>query len=150
MEKYAVIQLGARQYTIHEGDVFSVERQTEKAKPVVLMFNDGKKTVLDAKELKEVAVSLKKISDYRDTKIVVGRFKSKSRYHKKRGHRQMLTSFKVEAIGSKVKEAVEAKSAEVKPVEEKPVVKAVNKKEVKTAVKAKKASVKKLVKKEVK
>jgi large subunit ribosomal protein L21 len=127
MEKYAVVKLGTRQYVVRENDVFEVERQGRPLKVDVLFYSDGNKNLVGEPVLKDVVVKMSVVSDKRDRKIVVGRFKSKSRYKKKKGHRQELSVMKVERIymAGEKEEALETKSTEKKPtkVEVKKVVK---------------------------
>jgi large subunit ribosomal protein L21 len=140
MNKYAVIKFGSRQYTVYENDVFEVERQARPLKAEVLFYSDGTKTLVGEPLLKDVVVKMTLLDEKRTRKIVVGRFKSKSRYKKKRGHRQEVSVVRIDRIGmvGDKEEIMETK----KPVK---IVK-----EVETAKAVKPAKVVKTEKKEVK
>lgn len=146
MQKYAVIQLGARQYTVHENDVFEVEKQNNPLKALVLFFSDGSKNMVGDPILKDVVVKMSVLEEKRQRKIFVGRFKSKSRYKKKKGHRQELSVIKIDRISlaGEKEEIVEPKKVEPKKKEVKTVKKVVKKAAKKEAPKSKS---KKLVKK---
>ncbi|EKD95083.1 MAG: hypothetical protein ACD_25C00077G0009, partial [uncultured bacterium] len=153
MDKYAIIKIGSAQYKVHEGETLTVDNQNGEVNAEVLLFSDGKETVLGAPTVKGAYVKLKITGAKRGDKLRVSRFKSKSRYRKVRGYRDTLSELLVEKIGIGVKPADEekktaeaSKKIEVKAekqgkAEKKPVVKKV----AKTAVKAKKP-----VKKEIK
>lgn len=147
MEKYAVIKLGSAQYTIRENDVFEVERQPKALTAEVLFYSDGENTTAGNLVLKDVLVKLSLVSEKRERKIMVGRFKSKSRYRKKRGSRQHLSVVKVDKISmaGEKKVEVEEKKIETKPVKAKAATTKAVKKET-TATKSKKLP-KKAVKK---
>lgn len=98
MEKYAVIQLGSRQFLVHEGDIVRVERQEKPLKVDVMMFSDGETPVLGTPNVAGIKVKLSVVEETFD-KTRVGRFKSKSRYHKTKGHKQPVSIIKVESIG---------------------------------------------------
>lgn len=147
--KYAIIKIGNRQFTVKEGEVFQVEKQSEPLNFSIVAFSDGKTLMVDPADLKDVKVGLKITGDKRERKIIVGKFKAKSRYRKMRGHRQDLSLIKVSNILAKGEEA----KAEVEEAKaEKPVKKTVAKKEVKTKAKVapKAKTVKKTSKKLVK
>lgn len=122
MDKYAIIQLNGKQMMVTEGVTFEIDRQSDLV-PQVLLFSDGKEIILGEPILADVAVKLTHVADKMGEKVVVARFKSKSRYRKKKGHRQPLTVVKVESINNKNSK----KGTESKPVsseKKKPVAKA--------------------------
>ena len=81
------------------------------------MYCDGKDIEIGTPVLVDYEVKLKKVEDRRDRKIRVGRFKSKSRYRKVKGHKQPISIFEVEKVGKKG--AKTEKKVEKKPVEKK-------------------------------
>lgn len=95
MNKYAVIQLGGRQYSIHEGDTVESVGIIGKQSVPVLFYFDGEKNHIGNPVLKDIEVKLELIGHKLSRKIMVSRFKSKSRYRKKRGSREHLNSYKV-------------------------------------------------------
>ncbi|OGC78900.1 50S ribosomal protein L21 [candidate division WWE3 bacterium RIFOXYD1_FULL_43_17] len=149
MDKYAIIKIGSAQYKVHEGDTLTVDNQNGKVNAEVLLFSDGKETILGDPTVKGASVTIKITGATRGDKIVVGRFKSKSRYRKGRGYRDTLSELLVEKIQMGGKKAEEEKQAAEAPKkvgvaeEKKPIVKAAPKA-------AAKKTVKKTVKKETK
>lgn len=146
MDKYAVIKIGSSQYKVHEGDTLFVNKQNGDISADVLLFSDGRETVIGDPLVKGVSVKLKITGEKRGRKVVVSRFKSKSRYRKTRGYRDEISEVLVEKIeissGKEQKPVVKAESAPVTEKKEKQPVKkvAADKKPVtkKPAIKAKK------------
>jgi large subunit ribosomal protein L21 len=146
--KYAIVKIGGKQLKISEGETFRIERQ-ESLDFNVLAFSDNGDTIIGTPYLDKVKIKATILGEEMGNKVTVGRFKSKSRYQKKKGHRQPLSLVKIESIGEakpKAEPKAEVKSepkaepkAEAKPaaVEEKkkPVKKAAAKAE-KTTKKA--------------
>ena len=100
MKKFAVIQFGSKQFMVEEGNVFQIERQKPPFKAEVLYFNDGKKVSIGDPLLKNINVKLKEV-EQPTVKTTIARFKSKSRYRKKTGHKQPMSLIKVEKISKK-------------------------------------------------
>ncbi|MEX0616559.1 MAG: 50S ribosomal protein L21 [Candidatus Woykebacteria bacterium] len=100
--KYAVFASGSKQYIASEGDTITVEKiNTEKGKPVefdrVLLSVDGDKVEIGKPHLKAKVKAT--VDDHiKDKKIRVFKYKAKTGYHKTQGHRQELTSVKIEKI----------------------------------------------------
>lgn len=101
MAEFAVIQTGGKQYQVAKGDVVKIEKLSDEHKEgdkvtfdQVLLTDDGKSTKVGTPTVSGAKVegTIKEIG--RDRKIDVIRFRAKSRYHKKRGHRQPY--FKIE------------------------------------------------------
>jgi large subunit ribosomal protein L21 len=106
--KHAIISLGGKQFNIQENDIIEIPGNSD-IKPIVLFFSDGKKTEIGEPNLKEVHVKLDLVEEKMSDKIMVKRFKAKSRYKKTKGHRQPVFVLKVTEIG--VKEPKESKEA---------------------------------------
>ena len=113
--KYAVIELGGTQFKVTEGDTVKVSRMQE-AVCRVLLFKDDANFLVGSPYVDTCTVSLAKAADKADTKVVVARYKSKSRYRRKKGHRQPISLFKVDSIklesGGVETKAVEGQVAE--------------------------------------
>ena len=98
---YAVIATGGKQYKVSEGEIIRVERlKAEKGETVtfedVLAIGGESMKVGDA--VKGASVEAEVVREGRDRKIVVYKFKPKTGYHKKRGHRQYYTVVKINKI----------------------------------------------------
>ncbi|MGI8415807.1 MAG: 50S ribosomal protein L21, partial [Nakamurella sp.] len=92
---YAIISTGGKQYKVAEGDVIEVEKLDEVAGtavslPAVLLV-DGTDVTATASELAKVTVSGEVVEHTKGPKIVIHKFKNKTGYHKRQGHRQPLT-----------------------------------------------------------
>lgn len=110
MKKYAIIQLGGKQFKITEGLEFRIDHQKKLAIDV-LLYCDGKTVEIGEPIVSGVTVKAKIIGEETAPKITVARFKSKSRYRKKKGHKQPLSVVKIESISKGVvKKAVAAKT----------------------------------------
>jgi large subunit ribosomal protein L21 len=101
--KYAVIKTGGKQYKIQEGQTLKIEKlDAEKNKPVefdeVLLFVEDGKAKIGQPTL-GMKVKGKIVSQEKDKKIDVFKYKAKTGYHKKLGHRQLITKVLIEKIG---------------------------------------------------
>jgi large subunit ribosomal protein L21 len=101
---YAIVKTGGKQYKVAEGDVIEVEKLVgeagdEIALPAVLLV-DGGDLVTDAAQLANVAVTAEVVAHTKGPKIRIHKFKNKTGYHKRQGHRQRLTQVKVTGISS--------------------------------------------------
>jgi large subunit ribosomal protein L21 len=91
----AVIKTGGKQYLVKEGTVLNVEKLlgAKKGDTVefeVLFTDDGAKSGFDNQKL-----SGEVIDEGRADKKIVVKYKAKSRYFKKRGHRQPYSRIKI-------------------------------------------------------
>jgi large subunit ribosomal protein L21 len=103
--KFAVIKTGGKQYKVKEGDKLKLEKiEGDAGKKIdfkdILLFADEELNELD---LGAPTVKGKKVSgliekQFRTRKIIIMKFKSKTRQRKKQGHRQHQTLVKIEAI----------------------------------------------------
>jgi large subunit ribosomal protein L21 len=122
--KYAIVKNGSNQLKIHEGDKVRVMGFTDKADFEVLFFSDGKDVILDGEKLKEVNIISEPVKQGRERKLVVGRYKSKSRYDKQRGFRAQYSEFIISGIEmgkapAKAEVKSEAKTEEKEKAEKK-------------------------------
>ncbi|MBX9765318.1 50S ribosomal protein L21 [Patescibacteria group bacterium] len=100
----AVIKTGGKQYLVQKGSVVSVEAipGVKEGDSVtfdsVLFTDDGKESKLGAPMISGAKVTATAVEVGRGKKIVVVKYKAKSRYHKKRGHRQPFLKVKIESL----------------------------------------------------
>jgi len=99
----AVIETGGKQYLVSEGQKIKIEKlDVEKDGPVifdkVLLVFDGKKTTLGKPLIKGASVEAKLVKTGRNRKVIVFRYHSKTRYRKKKGHRQYFTEVVISKI----------------------------------------------------
>lgn len=102
MKEFAIIETGGKQYMVSEGDTIKIEKITGDHKlggvivfDKVLLTDNGSTTNIGEPYLKgaKVEAEIKKID--RAKKVVVIKYKAKSRYFKKRGHRQPFFEVKI-------------------------------------------------------
>ncbi|MCX7522238.1 50S ribosomal protein L21 [Microbacterium sp. STN6] len=99
---YAVVRAGGRQEKVEVGTIVTMDRiKADKngnvELPAVLLV-DGEKITSDASSLAKVTVTAEVLGDLRGPKIVIQKFKNKTGYKKRQGHRQELTRVKVTGI----------------------------------------------------
>jgi large subunit ribosomal protein L21 len=99
---YAIVKAGGRQEKVSVGDVIVVDRLSggigDSIQLPALLLVDGEKVTSDAKALAKVTVTAEIIREERGPKIVIQKFKNKTGYKKRQGHRQDLTRLKVTGI----------------------------------------------------
>jgi large subunit ribosomal protein L21 len=100
---YAIVKAGGRQEKVAVGDIVVVDRLQAAAGDTVrlpaLLLVDGETVMSDASKLADVEVTAEVVRDERGPKIEILRYKNKSGYRRRQGHRQDLTRLKVTAIG---------------------------------------------------
>lgn len=99
---YAVVRAGGRQEKVEVGTIVVLDRQKAKVGeslelPAVLLV-DGDAVTTDAAKLAKVTVTAEVLGEERGPKIVIQKFKNKTGYKKRQGHRQDLTRVKVTGI----------------------------------------------------
>lgn len=102
---YAIVKTGGKQYKVAEGDVIEVEKLdaqpgAEVALPAILLV-DGEKVTHEADKLAKAKITAEVIEQTKGPKIRIHKFKNKTGYHKRMGHRQRLTQLKVTGIKAK-------------------------------------------------
>ena len=99
---YAVVRAGGRQEKVEVGTVLVVDRVAANDKGTVelapVMLVDGDTITTEADKLSKVKVTAEVVEDLRGPKIVIQKFKNKTGYRKRIGHRQELTRLKVTEI----------------------------------------------------
>lgn len=104
MGNWAIIKTGGKQYKVQEGDVISVEKLEAQDDSVVfdniLAIYHENQLKLGKPNLTGAKVKAKILGDFKDKKIRVVKFKSKSRYLRTTGHRHQKTKILIEKISS--------------------------------------------------
>ena len=99
---YAIVKTGGKQYKVAEGDHVKVEKLEGGAGTSVslspILVVDGASVTSDADALAKVSVSGEIVEQTKGPKIRIHKFKNKTRYHKRQGHRQNLTVVKITGI----------------------------------------------------
>ncbi len=100
---YAIIVTGGKQYKVSEGDVLKVEKlDVEPGATVtfdqVVAISDNELKV--AGDVKGASVTATVVAQGKHRKVIVYKYKRKTGYHKKNGHRQAYTQVKIEKINA--------------------------------------------------
>jgi large subunit ribosomal protein L21 len=99
---YAIVKAGGRQEKVSVGDIVVMNSIEAKAGDVVelpvLLLVDGDNVTADAKKLAKVTVTAEVVRDEKGPKITILKYKNKTGYRKRQGHRQSLTRLKVTGI----------------------------------------------------
>lgn len=115
---YAVIKTGGKQYKVSQGDVLEVEHLKVKSEETtftpILVVDDKGNTVYGASQLKEYTVGAKILGDAKGDKVTVLKYRPKSGYASRTGHRQLYSLIEITSIGAKGSKTTK-KSSEEKP-----------------------------------
>ena len=98
---YAIIATGGKQYKVAEGDVINVEKlgaeagETVTFDQVLAVKGEGLKVGAD---VEGATVTATVVKNDKAKKVIVYKYKRKTGYHKKNGHRQPFTTVKIDKI----------------------------------------------------
>ena len=99
---YAIVRAGGRQEKVSVGDVLVVDRLAGEPGTSVqlhpLMLVDGDQVTATSGALAGVTVTAEIVGPAKGPKIDILKFKNKTGYRKRQGHRQKLTRIKVTGI----------------------------------------------------
>ena len=100
---YAIIENGGKQYKVSEGDVLKVEKLDAEAGSTVtfdhvVAVSDGSLKV--GEDAAKATVTATVVEHGRGKKVIVYKYKRKTGYHKKNGHRQAYTQVKIDKINA--------------------------------------------------
>jgi large subunit ribosomal protein L21 len=102
---FSVIMTGGKQYIVRTGDVITVEKMDGEFNAgdttvfdQVLMTDNGSVTKIGTPTISGAKVTAEFVEAGRGKKVMVVKYKAKSRYLKKNGHRQPFMKFKITAI----------------------------------------------------
>ena len=101
---YAVIATGGKQYKVSEGDILRVEKldADENGKIVFdqVLVVGGDEVKVGTPVVEGATVEATSLGNEKGKKIIVYKYKPKTGYHKKNGHRQLFTEVKIEKINA--------------------------------------------------
>ena len=103
MPKFAVIETGGKQYRVSAGQKLKVEKLNADAGDSfvfdkILLTVDGDKVAVGTPFIDGEKVSAKVVKQARERKKIVFRYHSKTRYRKKKGHRQQFTEVEIVSV----------------------------------------------------
>lgn len=101
---YAIIATGGKQYKVAEGDIIKVEKLGVDAGETVtfdqvLVVNNGELSI-GCPTVAGATVTGTVVKEAKAKKVIVYKYKRKTGYHKKNGHRQLFTEVKIEKINA--------------------------------------------------
>lgn len=103
--EFAVIQTGGKQYKVSKGNTLSIEKLRGDFKKgdklvfdKVLLVDDGKDTTIGTPYIEGAKVNAEIVEIGRARKILVVKYKQKSRYLRRKGHRQPFFKVKITSI----------------------------------------------------
>ena len=100
---YAIIATGGKQYKVSEGDIIKVEKLDAEAGATVTfdqVVAESDKELKVAGDVANASVTATVMEQGRYRKVIVYKYKRKTGYHKKNGHRQAYTQVKIEKINA--------------------------------------------------
>ncbi len=101
---YAIVRSGGRQHKVAVGDVVEIDRVGGAAGASVslqpLLLVDGTSVTSDASALASASVTAEVLAETKGPKIRIVKFKNKTGYKKRQGHRQKYTQVRVTGIES--------------------------------------------------
>jgi len=133
---YAVIKTGGKQHKVKAGDVLEVEllgSEEDKVtfQPLLVVDDDGKTHV--GKDAAKAVVKGRLAGEEKGEKVKIFKYRAKTGYSKRQGHRQMYTLVEIEDVSLGRRSAPSKKAASAPPAEEE--VPAVPEQEVEGAAK---------------
>jgi large subunit ribosomal protein L21 len=115
---YAVIKTGGKQHRVKSGDVIEVELvqgstgDTVEFKPLLVVDDDGK--THHGKDIAKAVVVARLAGEQKGEKVKIFKYRPKSGYARRQGHRQMLTLLEIEDVRLDGKRSSATKTAEPK------------------------------------
>jgi large subunit ribosomal protein L21 len=110
---YAIIRAGGKQAKVHSGDVIEIERVKSDAEELsfspLLVVDDEGTAISDRTVLAKATVSAKVLGESAGPKIDIFKYKNKSGYRRRQGHRQKYTQ--IEITGIELPSAPKAKTS---------------------------------------
>ena len=98
---YAIVRAGGRQEKVSVGDVLLIDKIGQAGDSIdliPLLVVDGSTVTSDASKLAKVSVKAEVVKAAKGPKITIMKYKNKTGYRKRQGHRQPLTQVKITAI----------------------------------------------------
>ena len=99
---YAIVRSGGQQQKVAVGDVIEIDQvssvEGESVSLPAVLFVDGDTVTVDADSLSQVKVSAEVLGKTKGPKIVIQKYKNKTGYKTRQGHRQKYTQVKITSI----------------------------------------------------
>ena len=99
---YAIVRNGGRQHKVAVGDVVDIDLVSDEVGSSIalqpLLLIDGDTVTSDAKKLDKVKVTAEVLGESKGPKIKILKYKNKTGYKRRQGHRQRYTQVKITDI----------------------------------------------------
>ncbi|MGL5406409.1 MAG: 50S ribosomal protein L21 [Propionibacteriaceae bacterium] len=99
---YAIVRSGGRQHKVAVGDIVEIDKVSDEVGASVsltpLMLVDGDKITADKDKLAKASVTAEVMAEIKGPKIRIFKYKNKTGYRKRQGHRQRYTQVKITGI----------------------------------------------------
>ncbi|MBL8134943.1 MAG: 50S ribosomal protein L21 [Anaerolineae bacterium] len=100
---YAVVRVGGRQYRVETGSIIDVERMPnvvddKLALNDVLLVADGDATVIGQPTVSGASVAATVVAQFRAAKVIVFKYRQRTKFRRKRGHRHYYTRLRIDGI----------------------------------------------------
>ncbi|OYN93335.1 50S ribosomal protein L21 [Enemella evansiae] len=101
---YAIVRSGGRQHKVAVGDIVEIDKVADEVgssvelQPVLLV--DGESVTADRGALDKASVTAEVLAETKGPKIRIMKYKNKTGYRKRQGHRQRYTQVKVTGINA--------------------------------------------------
>ncbi len=100
---YAIVEVGAKQYSVKKGDVIEVEKlEAAEGKDIildkVLLVSKDKKVEIGQPYLKNVRIEATVLKQTKGEKLISFKYRRRKSSHWTKGHRQQLTNLKIKGI----------------------------------------------------
>ena len=116
---YAIVRSGGTQQKVAVGDVIEIDQlRLDEGSTVslpVLMLVDGADVTADADKLANASVTAEVLGATKGPKITILKYKNKTGYRKRQGHRQRYTQVKITGISTGKSGSARASSAKASP-----------------------------------
>ena len=101
---YSVIRTGGKQYRVKAGDVLEIEHLSVKDpnvsfRPILVSTDDGR--TLHGREAADFTVGAKMLGDAKGDKVIVFKYKNKTGYTNRTGHRQLYSLIEITSIANR-------------------------------------------------
>jgi large subunit ribosomal protein L21 len=101
---FAIIETGGKQYKVAQGDVLTIEKLKEYKSgdtvvfDKVLLIDDGAKTQVGTPYIEGATVTVDLMEEGKGKKLFIQKYKSKSRYKRRLGHRQPFSKISIKEL----------------------------------------------------
>jgi large subunit ribosomal protein L21 len=119
---YAIIRAGGKQAKVQSGDVIDIERVKDESEELtfspLLVVDDKGTAVSDRSALEKAKVTARVLGESQGPKIDIFKYKNKTGYRRRQGHRQKYTRIEITGIDLPGAKKPATKKAKAEPSSE--------------------------------